>query len=62
MDQIVHISAIRAMVILKKPRVTMKKSIMVEQMFKRLLSYYFVNVSKITNGICVNTISNTNFV
>lgn len=38
----------------------MKKSIMVEQMFKRLLSYYFVNVSKITNGICVNTISNTN--
>lgn len=40
----------------------MKKSIMVEQMFKRLLSYYFVNVSKITNGICVNTISNTNFV
>lgn len=31
-------------------------------MFKRLLCYFFVNVSTITNGIGVNTISNTNFV
>lgn len=40
----------------------MKKFIMVEQMFKRLLYYLFVTVSKITNRISVNTISNTNFV